>query len=79
MCEEEWAQYEIIPGPLTAYHNYRFWWMFITRNALDRILPFFVLVAMNYLIIRVCVVDIEHVCEGSYYLTHSFGKHLTTF
>ncbi|EPB72992.1 hypothetical protein ANCCEY_07913 [Ancylostoma ceylanicum] len=51
MCEEGWGQYEIIPGPLTAYHNYRFWWMFITRNALDRILPFFVLVAMNYLII----------------------------
>ncbi|KAK6755951.1 hypothetical protein RB195_014376 [Necator americanus] len=51
-CEEGWGQYEIIPGPLTAYHNYRFWWMFITRNALDRILPFFVLVAMNYLIIK---------------------------
>ncbi|VDO83785.1 unnamed protein product [Haemonchus placei] len=52
MCEEGWGQYEIIAGPLTAYHNYRFWWMFITRNALDRILPFFVLVAMNYLIIK---------------------------
>ncbi|KAK5973180.1 hypothetical protein GCK32_003569 [Trichostrongylus colubriformis] len=51
MCEEGWGQYEIIAGPLTTYHNYRFWWMFITRNALDRILPFFVLVAMNYLII----------------------------
>ncbi|XGW02206.1 hypothetical protein V3C99_014336 [Haemonchus contortus] len=52
MCEEGWGQYEIIAGPLTAYHNYRFWFMFITRNALDRILPFFVLVAMNYLIIK---------------------------
>ncbi|VDL79702.1 unnamed protein product [Nippostrongylus brasiliensis] len=52
MCEEGFAQYEIIPGPLTAYDDYRFWWMFITRNALDRILPFFVLVAMNYLIIK---------------------------
>ncbi|CAJ0589803.1 unnamed protein product [Cylicocyclus nassatus] len=51
MCEG-WGQYEIIPGPLTAYYNYKFWWMFITRNALDRILPFFVLVAMNYLIIK---------------------------
>uniref|UniRef100_A0A158P6Q3 G protein-coupled receptor n=1 Tax=Angiostrongylus cantonensis TaxID=6313 RepID=A0A158P6Q3_ANGCA len=51
---EAHIQYEIIPGPLTMYYDYRFWWMFITRNALDRILPFFVLVAMNYLIIKVC-------------------------
>ncbi|VDM40335.1 unnamed protein product [Toxocara canis] len=30
----------------------RFWWMFLARNILDRILPFFVLVAMNFFIIR---------------------------
>ncbi|KJH53412.1 hypothetical protein DICVIV_00350 [Dictyocaulus viviparus] len=52
MCEEGWGQYEIILGPLAMYHNYRFWWMFITRNVIDRILPFFVLIAMNYLIIK---------------------------
>lgn len=61
-CEEGWAQYEIIPGPLTVYPNYRFWWMFITRNALDRILPFFVLVAMNYLIIK--ALKKEYVRQG---------------
>uniref|UniRef100_A0A8L8KI86 G_PROTEIN_RECEP_F1_2 domain-containing protein n=1 Tax=Heligmosomoides polygyrus TaxID=6339 RepID=A0A8L8KI86_HELPZ len=57
-----YSQYEIIPGPLTVYPNYRFWWMFITRNALDRILPFFVLVAMNYLIIK--ALKKEYVRQG---------------
>jgi hypothetical protein len=30
---------------------YRFWWAFVVRNFIDRIIPFFLLVAMNFYII----------------------------
>ncbi|GMT10586.1 hypothetical protein PFISCL1PPCAC_1883, partial [Pristionchus fissidentatus] len=45
------AKYEITPTDLSSDENYRFYWMFLTRNIVDRIAPFFVLVIMNILII----------------------------
>lgn len=56
-------QYEIVAGPLVKHEGYRFWWMFLTRNFLDRILPFFALVAMNYTIIK--ALKKEYVRQGS--------------
>ncbi|CAI4224828.1 unnamed protein product [Auanema sp. JU1783] len=49
-CESEFSKYEIVAGPFALIPEYNFWWMFITRNVVDRILPFFLLVAMNYTI-----------------------------
>ncbi|KHN81155.1 hypothetical protein Tcan_03698 [Toxocara canis] len=46
------SAYEIQPTALAQNAIYKFWWMFLARNILDRILPFFVLVAMNFFIIR---------------------------
>ncbi|KAI1728083.1 7 transmembrane receptor (rhodopsin family) domain-containing protein [Ditylenchus destructor] len=48
----DWSRYEIVPTELALNPNYRFWWMFVARNIIDRIIPFFVLVLMNFLIIR---------------------------
>ncbi|GMS80072.1 hypothetical protein PENTCL1PPCAC_2247 [Pristionchus entomophagus] len=45
------ARYEITPTELSMNDEYRFWWMFLTRNIIDRIVPFFILVIMNILII----------------------------
>lgn len=37
----------------TLLVNYfRFWWVFVARNLIDRIIPFFALVLMNFLIIK---------------------------
>uniref|UniRef100_A0A1I7ZEH2 G_PROTEIN_RECEP_F1_2 domain-containing protein n=1 Tax=Steinernema glaseri TaxID=37863 RepID=A0A1I7ZEH2_9BILA len=48
----EWSRFEIVPALLAQNATYRFWWMFVTRNMLDRIVPFFVLVALNFIIIN---------------------------
>ncbi|GMR59009.1 hypothetical protein PMAYCL1PPCAC_29204, partial [Pristionchus mayeri] len=45
------ARYEITQTELSINEEYKFWWMFLTRNIVDRIAPFFVLVIMNILII----------------------------
>ncbi|KAF8381132.1 hypothetical protein PRIPAC_70274 [Pristionchus pacificus] len=45
------ARYEIARTELSANEEYKFWWMFLTRNIVDRIAPFFILVIMNILII----------------------------
>ncbi|TKR70370.1 hypothetical protein L596_022405 [Steinernema carpocapsae] len=47
----DWARYEIVPAFLAEIEVYRFWWMFATRNIVDRIIPFFALVLMNFFII----------------------------
>uniref|UniRef100_A0A914E1L1 G-protein coupled receptors family 1 profile domain-containing protein n=1 Tax=Acrobeloides nanus TaxID=290746 RepID=A0A914E1L1_9BILA len=47
-----WTKYEILPTKLAENYFYNFYWMFVTRNLVDRIIPFFVLVLMNFLIIR---------------------------
>ncbi|CAD6186998.1 unnamed protein product [Caenorhabditis auriculariae] len=51
-CDDAWGKYEIVAGPLARIPEYRIWWMFIMRNVVDRILPFFLLIAMNVVIIR---------------------------
>uniref|UniRef100_A0A7E4ZQ52 G_PROTEIN_RECEP_F1_2 domain-containing protein n=1 Tax=Panagrellus redivivus TaxID=6233 RepID=A0A7E4ZQ52_PANRE len=49
----DWAEYEITATSLVAdSYFYRFWWMFVARNLIDRIIPFFLLVLINFLIIR---------------------------
>uniref|UniRef100_A0A914PMQ8 G-protein coupled receptors family 1 profile domain-containing protein n=1 Tax=Panagrolaimus davidi TaxID=227884 RepID=A0A914PMQ8_9BILA len=48
----DWAQYEIKATALSMIPEYRFWWMFVARNLIDRIFPFFILVLINFLIIR---------------------------
>ncbi|KAI6217321.1 G-PROTEIN-RECEP-F1-2 domain-containing protein [Aphelenchoides fujianensis] len=48
----DFARYEIVATELASNESYKFYWMFITRNAVDRIAPFFILVIMNVLIIR---------------------------
>ena len=45
-------EYEIIAGPYAMDPNYRFYFMFLLRNTLDRILPFLVLLTMNVLIVK---------------------------
>ncbi|CAI5452026.1 unnamed protein product [Caenorhabditis angaria] len=49
---EGWARYEIIAGEYAIDETYRFWFMFLMRNILDRFLPFFALIMMNIVIIR---------------------------
>ncbi|KAI3411037.1 hypothetical protein GPALN_003122 [Globodera pallida] len=34
------------------WHVYRFWWMFVFRNVIDHIVPFFLLIILNFFIIR---------------------------
>uniref|UniRef100_A0A914UJE4 G-protein coupled receptors family 1 profile domain-containing protein n=1 Tax=Plectus sambesii TaxID=2011161 RepID=A0A914UJE4_9BILA len=46
------AQYSVALTPLSTNSVYTFWWMFVTRNLVDRIIPFFSLVIMNFLVIR---------------------------
>ncbi|KAK0409524.1 hypothetical protein QR680_004596 [Steinernema hermaphroditum] len=48
----EWSRFEIVQAKLAQNAAYRFWWMFVTRNMVDRIIPFFVLVALNFIIIN---------------------------
>ncbi|EFP05982.1 hypothetical protein CRE_04917 [Caenorhabditis remanei] len=48
----EFEEYEIIAGPYAMDPNYRFYFMFLLRNTLDRILPFLVLLTMNVLIVK---------------------------
>ncbi|KAI6185272.1 G-PROTEIN-RECEP-F1-2 domain-containing protein [Aphelenchoides besseyi] len=48
----DFSKYEIQATQLATNETYRFWWIFITRNIVDRIAPFFILVVMNVLIIR---------------------------
>lgn len=48
----DFARYSVTLTPLAKNGVYNFWWMFVTRNLVDRIIPFFSLVIMNFLIIR---------------------------
>ncbi|CAD5223471.1 unnamed protein product [Bursaphelenchus okinawaensis] len=49
----EWSRYEIIPTPIVVEsYTYRFWWMFVARNLIDRVIPFFGLLFMNCMIIK---------------------------
>uniref|UniRef100_A0A915CN43 G-protein coupled receptors family 1 profile domain-containing protein n=1 Tax=Ditylenchus dipsaci TaxID=166011 RepID=A0A915CN43_9BILA len=48
----DWDRFEIVPTKLAQNPVYKFWWMFVARNLIDRFIPFFVLVFMNFLIIR---------------------------
>ncbi|KAE9551956.1 hypothetical protein FO519_004832 [Halicephalobus sp. NKZ332] len=48
----EWSRYDVIATPLAMHPDYRFWWMFLTRNVFDRVLPFIALILMNVMIIR---------------------------
>lgn len=63
----DWARYEIAATSLAANENYRwvfylksckkveffrFWFMFVTRNIVERIIPFFLLIFLNFMIIR---------------------------
>jgi len=48
----EWSKYDVIATPLAMHPDYRFWWMFLTRNLFDRVLPFIALILMNVIIIR---------------------------
>lgn len=63
----DWARYEIAATSLAANENYRrvfylksskkveffrFWFMFVTRNIVERIVPFFLLIFLNFMIIR---------------------------
>ncbi|KAL3090553.1 hypothetical protein niasHS_005465 [Heterodera schachtii] len=45
---------------------YRFWWMFVFRNVIDHIVPFFLLIILNFFIIR--ALNREHIRA-----THSFA------
>ncbi|CAB3399005.1 unnamed protein product [Caenorhabditis bovis] len=56
---EGWARYEIVAGEYAQDENYRFYFMFLTRNIFDRIMPFFALIIMNILIIRAVNEDEE--------------------
>ncbi|KAF7629880.1 G_PROTEIN_RECEP_F1_2 domain-containing protein [Meloidogyne graminicola] len=56
------AQFEVISAvyeesinplfKLVGSANYKFWWMFFTRNLIDHIFPFFLLIILNFCIIR---------------------------
>ncbi|CAO4380744.1 unnamed protein product [Caenorhabditis nigoni] len=48
----DFEEYEIAAGPYAKDENYRFYFMFLLRNTLDRILPFLVLLTMNILIVK---------------------------
>uniref|UniRef100_A0A914HF14 G-protein coupled receptors family 1 profile domain-containing protein n=1 Tax=Globodera rostochiensis TaxID=31243 RepID=A0A914HF14_GLORO len=48
------------------WHVYRFWWMFVFRNVIDHIGPFFLLIILNFFIIR--ALNREH-----FRATHSFA------
>ncbi|CAA99792.2 G-protein coupled receptors family 1 profile domain-containing protein [Caenorhabditis elegans] len=48
----DFMEYEIIAGPYAMDPNYRFYFMFLLRNTLDRILPFLVLLTMNIMIVK---------------------------
>jgi hypothetical protein len=39
-------------SPQIKFPSQRFWWMFVTRNLVDHIFPFFLLVILNFHIIR---------------------------
>uniref|UniRef100_A0A8R1HJ38 G_PROTEIN_RECEP_F1_2 domain-containing protein n=2 Tax=Caenorhabditis japonica TaxID=281687 RepID=A0A8R1HJ38_CAEJA len=45
-------EYEIVAGEYARNPTYRFYFMFLLRNTLDRILPFVILLTMNILIVR---------------------------
>ncbi|KAL7078099.1 hypothetical protein ACQ4LE_002569, partial [Meloidogyne hapla] len=49
------AVHEYNSNPLfrfVGYSNYKFWWMFFIRNLVDHIFPFFILIILNFHIIR---------------------------
>ncbi|KAI6190225.1 G-PROTEIN-RECEP-F1-2 domain-containing protein [Aphelenchoides bicaudatus] len=46
------ARYEIAAAHLAQNEDYRFWFMFVARNLVERIGPFFLLILLNFMIIR---------------------------
>uniref|UniRef100_A0AC34QJG4 G-protein coupled receptors family 1 profile domain-containing protein n=1 Tax=Panagrolaimus sp. JU765 TaxID=591449 RepID=A0AC34QJG4_9BILA len=58
----DWSRFDVIATPLAMHPDYRFWWMFVARNLFDRIIPFFILVLMNAMIIQTlkkCSIDVN--------------------
>uniref|UniRef100_A0A0N5B5R5 G_PROTEIN_RECEP_F1_2 domain-containing protein n=1 Tax=Strongyloides papillosus TaxID=174720 RepID=A0A0N5B5R5_STREA len=48
----DWERYELSLSTLGINPTYNFWFMFLTRNIVERILPFFLLIIMNFIIVR---------------------------
>ncbi|CEF69562.1 GPCR, rhodopsin-like, 7TM domain-containing protein [Strongyloides ratti] len=48
----DWEKYELSLSSLATNPTYNFWFMFLTRNIFDRILPFILLIIMNFIIVR---------------------------
>uniref|UniRef100_A0A0N4Z3I6 G_PROTEIN_RECEP_F1_2 domain-containing protein n=1 Tax=Parastrongyloides trichosuri TaxID=131310 RepID=A0A0N4Z3I6_PARTI len=48
----DWEKYELAPSNLSMNTAYKFWFIFLTRNIVDRILPFVILIIMNFCIVR---------------------------
>uniref|UniRef100_A0AC35TK15 G_PROTEIN_RECEP_F1_2 domain-containing protein n=1 Tax=Rhabditophanes sp. KR3021 TaxID=114890 RepID=A0AC35TK15_9BILA len=48
----DWQKYELQASQMSMNPYYAFWFKFLTRNIVDRILPFVILIIMNFLIIR---------------------------
>lgn len=48
----DWEKYELSLSSLATNPTYNFWFMFLTRNILDRIIPFILLIIMNFIIVR---------------------------
>uniref|UniRef100_A0AC34FJD5 G-protein coupled receptors family 1 profile domain-containing protein n=1 Tax=Panagrolaimus sp. ES5 TaxID=591445 RepID=A0AC34FJD5_9BILA len=46
----------------------KFWWMFVARNLIDRIFPFFILVLINFLIIRTLKREQQRFCVNEHRL-----------